>query len=255
MGVMQALRLRYAPPAWALFEEVGNATGTMHSRRADAIAMSLWPSRGLELHGFEVKISRSDWVRERDNPEKAEVIAKRCDRWWLVVSDEKFVHDGELPPSWGLLVLRGEKLVTKVEAQKLDAEPLTRAFLAAILRRAHESIAHMVPKADVDARIRQQVDEQVKIQIDRLSGRDEVARELKEMRERVAKFEAASGVQIDQWDAENIGRAVAIVNRGGLDHYRRMLEQSATSAERVVKQAREELKTLDSEINKNTSAA
>ena len=33
-------------------------------RYADAIAMNLWPSRGLAVHGFEIKISRGDWQRE-----------------------------------------------------------------------------------------------------------------------------------------------------------------------------------------------
>lgn len=255
MGVMQALRLRYAPPAWALFEEVGNATGTMHSRRADAIAMSLWPSRGLELHGFEVKISRSDWVRERDDPAKAEVIAKRCDRWWLVVGDEKLVHDGELPPSWGLLVLKGDKLVTKVDAPKLEAEPLTRGFLAAILRRAHEAIEHMVPKAEIDQVVLERVNAETKRIEERLANRDIAAVELKMLRERVAQFEAASGVKIDGWDYENVGRAVEIILRGGLDHYHAMLERSAKSAEAIAKQARDELKKLDADLRKKTEAA
>jgi hypothetical protein len=59
------LAARYCAPAWAIFYEVANATGANGSRYADAVAMSLYPSRGLELHGFEVKKSRWDWVRER----------------------------------------------------------------------------------------------------------------------------------------------------------------------------------------------
>ena len=45
----------------------------------DAVIMSLWPSRGLELHGVEIKVSRADWKREAADPAKAEAIAAYCD--------------------------------------------------------------------------------------------------------------------------------------------------------------------------------
>ena len=48
-----ALRLRCRPPEWALFFEVADSTGLAgHGRYLDAVAMNLYPSRGLELHGF-----------------------------------------------------------------------------------------------------------------------------------------------------------------------------------------------------------
>ena len=61
---MALLALRYAPPAYAFFEEVRAQTGYAAGGSADGLALSLWPSRGIELHGFEVKVSRSDWLRE-----------------------------------------------------------------------------------------------------------------------------------------------------------------------------------------------
>lgn len=95
--VLSLLRERYPKDSHALITEVGNATGYATNRHADAIAMSLWPSRGLEIMGFEVKVSRSDWVSELKNPAKADAIALYCDTWWLVVSDAKIVQPGELP--------------------------------------------------------------------------------------------------------------------------------------------------------------
>lgn len=56
-----ALARIYSQPEWAILFDVGNATGGRATRRADAVAMSLWPSRGLELYGFEIKVSRADW--------------------------------------------------------------------------------------------------------------------------------------------------------------------------------------------------
>ena len=92
------LRKKYAAPEYALFEEVRNGTGFSRSvtRSADALAYSLWPSRGLELHGFELKISRSDWQRELLKPAKAEALQQFCDRWW-VVAPVDLVQPGELP--------------------------------------------------------------------------------------------------------------------------------------------------------------
>src|SRR5438876_1169784 len=94
-----------APTANAIENFIGSA---------DALAMSLWPSRGLELHGFEIKASRADWRTELRNPETADEIATRCDRWWIVAGSADIVTDGELPPTWGLLVPLGSALVAKV---------------------------------------------------------------------------------------------------------------------------------------------
>src|SRR5690349_4873984 len=85
--IREALRERYAPPAWAFFEEVGNATGIRSSRWADAVAMGLWHSRGIDIHGFEIKCNRNDFIRELRDPSKAEAVAEHCDFWWLAVGD------------------------------------------------------------------------------------------------------------------------------------------------------------------------
>lgn len=78
-SVFELLRRRYPAPAWAFLEEVRNQTGYARTiRTADALAMSLYPSRGLHLHGFEVKVSRADWFRELNDPKKAEEIAAYC---------------------------------------------------------------------------------------------------------------------------------------------------------------------------------
>src|SRR3990167_4818231 len=114
---------RYCAPAWAFLPQVRNGTGILSTvRTADAIAMSLWPSRGMDLHGFEIKISRYDWQKELQNPEKAEEIAAFCDYCWIVTPDElgkSIIDRGELPTNWGLLVKRGKLLYQLKAAQKL----------------------------------------------------------------------------------------------------------------------------------------
>jgi hypothetical protein len=85
--VWDMLRERHPAPEWAIFFEVANGLGVSDRRYADAVAMSLFPSRGLDVHGFEVKTARGDWLRELKNPKKADVIASYCDFWWLVIGD------------------------------------------------------------------------------------------------------------------------------------------------------------------------
>ena len=78
------LAKKYAAPQYAFLEQVRNGTGGFANRSADAMALSLWPSRGLMLDGFEIKGYRTDWLRELKNPAKAEELAVYCNRWWIV---------------------------------------------------------------------------------------------------------------------------------------------------------------------------
>jgi hypothetical protein len=137
--IYSALSLAHSPPEWACFEEVANATGYACRRHADAVAMSLWPSRGLILRGFEIKVSRSDYKREAENPEKAEAIAAYCDEWYIV-TPVGLIKDVtvELPPAWGLMEVDEKKKVrTRKPCHQTEAKQITRSFLAAMLRAAH----------------------------------------------------------------------------------------------------------------------
>lgn len=103
-------------------------------RTADAMAVDLWPSTGNLVHGFEVKVSRSDWLCELRDPTKADAFRRFCDHWWLVVPDASIVRD-DLPDGWGLLAVgRDGKLRQRTAAPRLDREPMTPTFTASLLR-------------------------------------------------------------------------------------------------------------------------
>jgi len=135
--VRAALRTKFRAPEYALFFEVGDATGGRARRWADAVAMGLWPSRGLYLQGFEIKVSRSDWQSELKNPAKAESVARYCRHWWIV-TPPGIVRDGELPDGWGLLEVHPQGVRVIKAAPVLDEQPIDKHFLAALLRRADE---------------------------------------------------------------------------------------------------------------------
>ncbi len=103
-------------------------------RTADFLAQDLWENQGLNLHGHEVKVSRSDWLHELADPTKAEAIKRYCDRWWLVVPTKAIVRD-DLPDDWGLLVIgKGGALRVAKSAPPLDPEPWPPTFRASLMR-------------------------------------------------------------------------------------------------------------------------
>ncbi len=118
---------------YACAEHVRNGAGFDANRTADFIAMDLWPSKGLHLHGHEVKVSRADWLRELADPAKAAAFMRYMDRWWLAVPDERIVRN-DLPEGWGLLAQRGSRLIAVVPAPLLQPEPIPRSLLAPLLR-------------------------------------------------------------------------------------------------------------------------
>jgi len=146
MDLQAALQKRFSPPEHALFFEVAPGTGAA-ARYADAVAMNLWPSRGLRISGFELKVDRRDWLRELKNPAKAEAIAKLCDEWWLVTTAGVVRDIDEIPTPWGWMELGGKKSKALRIKKKPEVRPgpelngqvvLPRAFAASIIRRAHE---------------------------------------------------------------------------------------------------------------------
>ncbi len=170
--VLAALRRRYDQQhgngdRWAFATHVRCSAGFGQGgliRTADAVAMDLWPSKGLEIHGHEVKVSRSDWLTEMKNPAKCEPVKRYCDRWWLVVSDRSIVKPGELPDDWGLMVVTErrysrwvpercgydvgvESTVRTVKAApRLKPDPISRDFVAPLLRATVKTAARTVAR-------------------------------------------------------------------------------------------------------------
>jgi len=125
---------------YARAEHVKVSAGFDARRICDYMAMDLWPggygrATGPKLHGHEVKVSRSDWLTELRDPDKAEAFRRYCDFWWLAVSDRAIVKPGELPEGWGLMVASGNSMrVATPAARNTTVEPLPRHVQATLLR-------------------------------------------------------------------------------------------------------------------------
>lgn len=203
------LRARYTEKAgngdgWAFVPHVRNAAGFDANRTIDAVAMALWPSRGLVLHGIEIKVSRADWLRELKNPAKAEGFAGLVDYWWVAVADAKIVQPGELPDGWGLLVARGNRIVCDVEAKPLhDGGPMSvrplppefsRSSLAALLRSACR-ISTATPAEITVAAEAARTSERQRCESELGRLREQV----EEYREQERVFQATAGVPLNGW--------------------------------------------------------
>lgn len=219
------LNKRFCAPQYALFYEVRNATGYGiggPTNYADALAMSLWPSRGLDLTGIEIKRDRRDWLRELNNPAKAEAIAQYCEYWFIAVTNDEIVKLEELPKGWGLLVARGSKLVVAKDAPKRKTKPWPRAFIASLLRNSYETSwrfrANTTPNNEVEEKIAAEVERRVaKRDAEALANATrEVQAELRTLRARdeiCKRIEAAAGVSFQtswRWD-----RIITAMERAG----------------------------------------
>lgn len=109
-------------------------SGSYTDRTADAVVIGSWPSSGYQVEGFEVKISRSDWLNELKHSNKHLATKKYCHRFYLLIASETFVKPGELPDDWGMMVAHGNGLKIVKQAPELVPEPMSVQFVTGLMR-------------------------------------------------------------------------------------------------------------------------
>lgn len=231
MTLAGLIAARYPSPEWAVFFEVANGTGWQAGRHADAVALGIWPSRGNVIIGFECKEYRSDWLREKKNPAKAEAVAAHCDLWYVVVASEAIAKADELPTPWGLLVANADRTKLKIVKEAVqfpdrDKSIIKRTFAAAMLRRVSET---MVPKAELQRLVEERLASAR--QVDSSNDTFEVEslrRELAGLTATLDIFKEQTGVDLRRHDyhgPKDIARAVSAVLR--IAHTRDKLKYAA----------------------------
>jgi hypothetical protein len=196
--VIEHLKMSFPPPAFAFLEQVADGTGSRQHRWADAVAMSVWPSRGYDIHGIEVKVSKYDWQTELKKPEKSAAVQQYCNRWWICTPDESIIAQGELPPTWGWMVCKGKGMKVIVPAPALTPKPVSVEFVASIFRNMQKADEAVIERLVNDAYNK---------------GRDEgstyLRESLKNLEHNVDEFEKASGIHISKYyGGKDLGEAV-----------------------------------------------
>jgi hypothetical protein len=138
------IRRRYAAASEqynrsVVLEQVPNGTGTLQGRWIDVTVFEMWPSKGLTRSAFEVKISRSDFLRELQSPEKHKWCTESFHEFWFVAPKD-VIQLAEIPAGIGWLYPRGDRLCIARHPLRNPNPALTDALLAAFMRAAQKEI-------------------------------------------------------------------------------------------------------------------
>jgi hypothetical protein len=147
--VMHALRRDLFPPhqyVWAT--EVTIPSHETH-RRMDAAAVNT-AVHPFYVDGFEVKVSRGDWLNDRRG-DKSTPARRAADRFWFVFGSPTIYEAGEVPEDCGIIHIEEGKAF-EVRAAASPRESVTtycRALLSTILTRTlRETPADFVQQVD-----------------------------------------------------------------------------------------------------------
>lgn len=141
--ILDRLARRHVQPSWMFFRElrVGTGFAKLAQIRLDAWALATWPSLRYERITYEVKISRSDWLREMAHPEKRRMGLHLSNRFYFV-TPPNLVKVAEVPAECGLIEIGGAPdriagtFTIAVEAPWRDTPGPSWAFLASLVRHA-----------------------------------------------------------------------------------------------------------------------
>jgi len=228
--------------------DVPNVVGVKQERRCDGVAIGMWGSTGRLIQGFEVKVSRSDWLRELKDVSKADPFIEQCDRWWLVTGDISVAKPEEIPEAWGWMNATKTGLRVQRPAKPLpqDETRIRRLWAFALIRRAAERGDVNSPEFQaVLAKHREQLDRRAKDTLEREAAR--ISPQFAALQKKVDEFEKASGMKLEDWRLGNVGklaRKLHAISEDGYRGFERTLKQQAQSLEQLAKLTRETLSAL-----------
>jgi hypothetical protein len=247
--IFEMLKRKFPEGEYALMQEVRNDAGHQASRSADAIAMGLWPSRGLLVHGIELKVSRTDWLKELKYPEKAEAIFQYCDRFWLLVGGEGVAKIEEVPANWGFMMVTKTCIKIIKEAPALTPKPLARGFVAAMMKRGTTGV---IQPQELQAKVKSASEILIKNKEYQWNAEKiRLENELKSLQEKVNTFEKSSGIDLnfDRWMAtpEKTGNAVRVLLKNGISDFRADLDRMQKVSNDLTEKIKLSIATLDAD--------
>jgi hypothetical protein len=240
------LHIRYDGNAFAVFPEVRNSTGYAASRSADAIIMALWPSAGFRITGVEIKATRSDWLRELKNPKKAQEMMKFCDEWLILANhDVVDLAVDAFPEQWGLILPNGAGIKLVKDPQvNADRQPMPRAFVAALLRRASEFALSKKQTKAIREEAAREAESSMRRKLERIEE------DHSRLKQQLKDFEETSGVYIGSSSyGKELGEAVkAYRSRNRWDDPEHQLRQILGIAQEVVATLSPQLAALEKPV-------
>jgi len=145
-AISAVLLAKHKPPEWATFSELRDSTGFGQSRTIDVATFNMWKSGRYARIAYEIKVSRNDFLRELDQPEKHAWVEDHFHETYFA-APAGLIKPEEVPAHWGLLeVFRRAKtgvLTTrrKVRAKRRAPKDPGIGLTMSILRRAAEQVS------------------------------------------------------------------------------------------------------------------
>lgn len=225
---------------WVTAEEVPVKTGG-GNRRLDFVAMECWESRGHALWGFEVKVSKADLAREIRDPSKHTCFFECLDYYSIAVPEE-IVDVDAIPEAWGIAVVRDNEIRWRRMPQPLHGDRLLeetpKSFVASFARRAVASSGGR----DACRQAREQG-----IEAGKKKAFEEAEYKAKRLQESLDAYETV----FKELGLDPLNARWADYERAVLEEYVAFRELSLSSIKRMIPNAIEQLKGLESllEIN------
>jgi PAS domain-containing protein len=242
-------------PGGLFVREVG-LNGVASGRRCDALYVGFTSASGRILVGHEVKVSRSDWLRELAKVGKADTWADACHAWYIVAPPGVVKLD-ELPDGWGLLEpsprLRTRLAVVVKARVRHDLTPpwdAVRSLLARSDTLRAEAMREFRQHAEDEAQAAAEQRFALRAERQASALTPDQAAKLKA----VARFEELYGVSLvsSAWGTDHVepgqlAAALAIVKASrrlpNVEHLLRSAEGAATSA-KALREAVEEWRAV-----------
>ena len=132
--IVECIRNRFSDSQkYIVLEKVPNGTGYQANSWVDVVACSLWPSLGCRRTAIEIKISRGDWLRELNNPEKNSWAREVCHEFYYA-APIGIIKEEELPEKTGLYTASGDTIRTVRAAAAKQETTLNDIDVAAFVR-------------------------------------------------------------------------------------------------------------------------
>lgn len=207
------LAAKYPRDRYALFFDVPDNVGTHQRRRADAIAVGCWNSVGHLIEGFELKVSRADWLRELKSVNKADPFIERCDRWWLVTASPAIAKVEEIPACWGWMAYGKGGLRVQRPAPRLPQhkpEEIGRLFAVGLFRKMQDDLLNSPEVQRVIKEKRDEVEKRIEEQVTYRTQHNN--RRVEELQKVIDKFESESGIKLAEWKYGHVGKIVKSIS-------------------------------------------
>ena len=201
--------------------EVSDGTGAEVSRRADAVSFELWPSNNYIITGYEIKVSRSDWLSEMKQPEKSIAISQYCDHWYLV-APQGVLGIEELPNGWGYIQASEKSLRTKIKAPKRETVDIKKQFVASLLRKCIDKYSDKSLFNEKISSIKKELIEEY--DFDNSHKTKRLESRIEDLEQIINGFLDITGIQLNKWNYARTAEAITALNSGTIEDLTRALK-------------------------------